>query len=265
MLRAVWNWIKSLFYSCFPSLQPDEPCRETDPLLVADAIEEPVYDNSAQQNASSSQLIVRELSKPEKLSAEESALIIHHAQRGENEYIDSLSVAKQQLAYQLIKCFLIHNINQINRHMDRLVQLNPNANRLISSWHRVRSDFHNGNYSEYNILDPCEDFKSKKIDQHTSNGKLQAALVDKIIQCFNICKNMLKLNISKRHLINTHKSYTPSSKEELENEYLRNETRMNAKTLNIVNNFNRRCEEYEKENPQPERRARRGKMHGYNK
>ncbi|HTM63003.1 MAG TPA: hypothetical protein VL360_00725 [Gammaproteobacteria bacterium] len=269
MLSVIWNWIKNLFLHCFPSLQPEPPMQETDPLLIPDdehrdGEQVPPDGNNAHHELTSSQLIVRELNKPVSLTPEESALVIYHAQRGENDYIDNLSSQKQNKAYELITSFVKYNINQVEHSMKRLLELNKNANRLETSWRRVRSDFRDGNPSQYNIIPFCNDFKAKYIDSNTIRGRLQNALVDKIIESFNFCKQMLALKISRRHHTKQLKTYMPPNEDYMDI-VMRTESKMNVKTLKILNDFDKRCADYEKENPPPEPRKRKGKLYGYNK
>lgn len=243
---GIWNWIKSLFASCFG--YRDEPAQETDSLLVAD--EPPQQDTPpVVERRDSSSVIFAAIHEPVKLTDEEIKIILYYAHKGENLYIDNLSAEKKSLAYELIRNEVKANIDIIDGDMISLQKLDPTVNRLQSSWRRVRADFSEGESSEFNITPTCH-----KMMVHASHE--QASILDNIIRCFNLCKTLLKLTICKQEVMKRMMPRIPTA-DEMKLTAKLTESRMNAKTLEIVDKFNKSGEEDENEkDKQPSRRRR---------
>lgn len=243
-----WSWLKSLFPGYFSEHQTEQ-MQETDPLFVADNA--PPHSPEPERKQSSA-IIHFNLQKPVTLTPEESALVIHYAEQNQNEFIDSLSIEKKMLAYDLIQSFVNHNINNIDRDINTLVNEDRNTGKLRSSWHRVRYDFQHGHYSECSIIASCE----KVMETCTTK---QLNLLNNIIHYFQLCKNMLKLNLCKQQFYLKQLPRIPT-REESELEMKRNETRENARTLAILDKFHQRCIEADNERDDTITLRRRKKM-----
>lgn len=243
---GIWNWIKSLFASCFG--YQDQPAQETDSLLVPDA---PPTQESPPivERKNSSSVIFAAIHEPVTLSDQETKIILYYAHKGENLYIDNLTPEKKTLAYELIRKEVNANINIIDNEMTSLQKLDPTANRLQSSWRRVRADFSEGESSEFNITPTCQKMLAGASDE-------RASILDNIIRCFNICKTLLKLAICKQEVVKRMMPRIPTA-DEIKLTAKLTESRMNAKTLEIVEKFNKSGEEDEHEKEkQPSRRRR---------
>ena len=239
MFRAVVNWLKSFFCCCLPNrrhknknpkytllVDDDEPSQHPH-----SNIERPIRTGQVvvllQQPAAAPKL-------PAKLSPLESALIIHHAQLGENEYIDSLAAEKQKLAVNLINIFLKHHIRSIDLNISDLPTSDHYTCRIEHAWSRIKFDFSCREQSEFSLIPACQAFNRK----HSSFG----AITDNIIHLFNTCKNIVSLRIL-RAATRRNKIPPNPNKEEIKRSIM-DEPIYNRRTLMLVNDFNRRADEY---------------------
>lgn len=246
MLRSFINWIKSLFLSCIGYDNAALEAKEDDASALLAENDEQSDENSIERADSTENILLALKEKPVTLTEDETKLILDYGQNGSNEYIDKLEPKKKELAYALLNEKVHDHIVEIDTHMSELLKLNKNANREEASWNRIRQYLVRGEASEYSIVPPLEIFKHKNISENDQNKDTQINIIDQMISCFKTCKAILNLNIFKQKLHEANLAFAPS-KEEIKLELYREETRLNRKTLDTVNDFNKRSDDYWKE------------------
>lgn len=246
MFKRFFNWIKSLFLSCLgydsSALEAEE--HEVLPLLVdKDEHEE---DIQVERADSTENILVALQEQPVTLSEAEAELILYYGRKGNNEYINKLEPKKKELAYELLNEAVHDTVAEIDNSMRELMKLNATVNREESAWKRVRQYFVRGEASEYSIIPCLENFKTKGISANDPTKDAQINIIDKIISCFTTCKKILNLHLFKQKAHEADKAFAPS-KEEIKIELYREETKLNRKTLDAVNDFNKRSDDYWRE------------------
>lgn len=245
MFKRFINWIKSLFLSCLGYDNSVVEAEEHE-VLPLQASENEQEEARAERSDSTGDILEALKEPPVTLTDAEIKLILYYGQNGINEYIDKLEPKKKELAYALLNERVHDHIVEIDAHMSELLNVNKNTNRLEASWKRIKQHFLCGEASDYSLAQPLESFKDKSIDENDPHKDTQVNIIDQITSCFQSCKAILNLHIFKHKLREANITIAPS-KEEIKIELYREETQLNRKTLDAVNDFNKRSDDYWRE------------------
>lgn len=256
MLRAFINWIKSLFSCFYPIMSHSSGSHsEIVPLMDEDELAQHA-EEEAQSVNNTGDIIVQLLEPPvtpelpEKLTAWEAAAALHHARLGKNDFIDNLAPAKKMQAFALIAANLNHHIENIDAKINGLPNAGSYTHRIKHAWKHIQTRFSSHENTDRSLTPSCQAFKDNNAEYNT--------VIDTILDLYQVCKNIISLNIF-RAVARENKQREAPSKEDIRREILNEEQRYNLRTLKLVDDFNKRASEPETKQPSATNRGYRRK------